>query len=240
MSTTPSPSILRPALRTIGAVCLVLGPLTFTVADLTSPDASGTPGQLLRSLAGSGGAADAAIVASLASAIFFIAGMFLLLARPLQRGQSLLAAGVGLALYALLANTVLLGVNIAFVAMADPSLDGDQMTKLMGIIMSNPIAPVVLGGHLVLVAAFLLYGLGLSRAGIGPVWGAVCIALCGVVDAIGGMVSDAADTWAGLASDTIMITGFATMAWFLQREHRSTPAPDNLEVPVTDRSAPSR
>jgi len=236
MSTTPSPSILGPGLRAIGAVCLVLGPIAFSVAEYAGPDASGSPDQMLAAFSADRIGLAVAIVASLLSVLFFIAGLFLLAARRLERrGRVLLPLGLGITLVAMLANTALLGVNVLFLSMTSPSLDQAQMAALIGSLVANPFAPVLLSGHYVLVVGFVLVGLGLWRAGIGPAWAAWFVALCGVVDAVGGMFGAIGDQIAGAVSDGMMIAGFAVMGWFLLREGvrgRGTAAPVAEETPA--------
>ncbi len=120
---------------------------------------------------------------------------------------------MGLLVGALLMNTLVLGVNVAFIAMADPSMNHGQMIALLQLIGSNPIAPIVLLGHNVLVVALLILGIGFWRAGIGPRWAAAAIALCGPVDIIGGFIpSEAAGIVASALSNALFIAGFAAQA----------------------------
>ncbi|WP_156138807.1 hypothetical protein [Microbacterium mangrovi] len=112
-------------------------------------------------------------------------------------------------------------MNIAFQALAAPSLDRAQMVHATEQIMASPLAPVALTGHYVLVLAAVMLGVGFWRAGVGPRWAAIAIALCGPVDALAGVFGSAGDLVGGILSNALLIGGFAAEAWFLVREERA-------------------
>ncbi|MGN8024815.1 hypothetical protein [Microbacterium sp. 22242] len=229
----PAPAVAGPALRTLGAVCLVLGPVAFAVAEYSAPGASpGDPAAMLAAIGEHSVGAATAIVATLLSAFFFIAGICLLAGRRFTRGRVLVPTGIGLVLWSLLSNTLLLGLNVAFIAMADPSLDRGQMSALMRVIGGSPLAPVALSGHDVLVVAFVALGVGFWRAGLGPRWAGAAIALCGLVDLAGGFFGEMGDLVGSILSNGLMIAGFAAEGWFLAREATRAPA-EAVAIPVS-------
>jgi hypothetical protein len=214
--------MLTPTARALAAASLLLGPVLFAVAEFASPDVSGSPDQMLAAIAADRAGITVSIVASLLSAFFLITGVFLLGRRPSIRGRVLIGAGTGVILWAMLTNTVLLGVNIMFLSMTDPSLDPGQMAKLLDALNANPLAAVVLTGHYVLVVGAVLLGLGLWRAHIGPVWAAVFIAVCGLVDAVGDFFGPVGGVVGGGVSDAMLIVGFGAVGWFLLRDRRES------------------
>jgi|GEM_PF-3074926 len=229
----PAPPVAGPALRMLGTVCLVLGPVAFAVAEYSAPGASPEdPTAMLAAIGEHSVGAATAIVATLLSAFFLIAGICLLTARRFTRGRVLVASGIGLVLWALLSNTVLLGVNAAFIAMSDPSLDRGQMSTLLGVIGGSPLAPVALSGHGLLVVAFVVLGIGFWRAGLGPRWAGAAIALCGLADVAGGFFGETGDLVGSVLSNGLMIAGFAAEGWFLAREAMRAPA-EAVAIPAS-------
>jgi hypothetical protein len=224
--------MLSPVARALAAASLVLGPVLFAVAEFASPDIEGGSAQMLAAIGDHRTGMLVSIAASLLSAFFLVAGVFLLGRTPSAKGRALIGTGTGLILWAMLADTALLGVNIVFVAMTDPSLDSAQMERLIGVITTNPMGLALITGHYVLVAGYVLLGLGLWRAHIGPVWAAVFIAACGLIDALGDFFGPVGGIVVGGVSDAMLIAGFGAMGWFLLRDKVPTPAPVPAAVPA--------
>ena len=215
---TPSPAVIGPVPGALGAVCLVLGPVAFAVAEYASPEGSDDPAGILSNFATHSTGVTVSIIASLASSFFLLAGLHALLARPLTRGRAVLPMGLALMLWSVVTNTLLVGVSVAFQGLSDPSLDSGQMREAVIAIMANPLAPLALTGHYVMVFAALALGIGFWRAGIGPRWAAVAVAACGLVDAAGGYLGPVGEVVGSILSNALIITGFAAEAWFLVRE----------------------
>ena len=215
----PAPTVLGPVGRAVGAATLVLGPLCFAAAESLTQQGTDDPNRILDTLAAHHGATAASILLSVVSAAFLIWGLFAVAGRRLTRGRLLVPVGLALALWAMLANTLLLGVNVAFLAMSDPTLDRGAMVTAVNTVQHSPLGPVALTGHFVLVIAFLVLGIGFWRAGIGPRWAAALVALCGVVDATEDLWGSAGHVLVGIViSDGMMTAGFAAIAWFLLRQ----------------------
>ena len=123
----PAPSVLGPVGRAVGAASLILGPLCFAAAESLTQEGTDDPNRILDTLAGHPGATAASILLSVVSAAFLLWGLFAVAARRLTRGRLLVPVGLALALWAMLANTLLLGVNVVFLAMSDPTLDRGAM-----------------------------------------------------------------------------------------------------------------
>ena len=107
----------------------------------------------------------------------------------------------------------------------------------------SPLAPIAITGHYVLVIAFVLLGIGFWRAGIGPRWAAVLIALCGVVDSAEGLLGSTGHMLLGIViSDGMLIAGFAAVGWHLLREatEASTHATDRATTTPRSNSAAVR
>lgn len=211
--------------RTIAAVCLMLGPVAFAIAEFASPEADATdPAAMLPAYAAHASGVTTSIVASLASAFLLLAGLSVLVANRRIRSRALVPTGMALVLWSMLANTLLLGVNAVFLAMSDPALDGSAMAAAVSRTTASPIAPLALTGHYVLVLGLLVLGIAFWRSGVGPRWAAVAIASCGVVDAVGGALGPSGELVGGIVSNALFIAGFAAQGWFLLREPRHTPA----------------
>ncbi len=223
----PAPVVLGPARRAVGAACLLLGPLCFTAAEALTQEGTDDPNQILTQLAANPGATAGSIMLSLLSAAFFLWGLFAVAARRLTRGRVLVSSGLAMTLWAMLANTLLLGVNVAFLAISGPGLDRGAMISAIKAVERSPLAPIAITGHYVLVIAFVLLGIGFWRAGIGPRWAAVLIALCGVVDSAEGLLGSTGHMLLGIViSDGMLIAGFSAVGWHLLREATEASTPD--------------
>ncbi|QGF23180.1 hypothetical protein [Raineyella fluvialis] len=215
-------SFLTPTQRWIAAGCLVAAPLLFAAAEFLSPSGEGTPDQLLDALAAASRTAPLGLVAGLLSSAFFVPGLFGLLSRPMARGRLLAEAGLTLLYYGLLANIALGGLNVMFLAMADPRMDRAAMVQLFDRMTREPVVGPLLAGHYLMALGALLLGLGLWRGGVGPRWAAAAVGLSGVTDAALGMV--APDLVASVVSNGLLIGGFVAYAWTVSRESRPTTA----------------
>lgn len=228
MPATTAPTVLGPVRRRVGAACLVLGPLCFAGAEMSSPEMGGSADQMLRSVADAAARMPVALGLMVATSIFFVPALFALLSRDLPRGRALVDTGLALCLWSFVTDAALVGVDTVFLAMTDPALDRPAMVRLLGTLMHSPLAPVLLSGHLVLVLGFLLLGAGLWRGGVGPRWAAAAIGLAGVVDWGLSPLGEVSS----IVSDTLLVAGFGAYAWLLLREGR----PDHATVAQPSRA----
>ena len=216
MPATTAPTVLGPVRRRVGAACLVLGPLCFAGAEMTSPEMGSSADQMLRSVAGAAATMPVTLGLMLATSLFFVPALFALLSRHLPRGRALADTGLALCLWSFVTDAALVGVNTVFLAMTDPVLDRPAMVRLLDTLMHSPLAPVILSGHVVLVLGVLLLGIGLWRGGVGPRWAAVAIGLSGVVDWGLSPLGEVSS----IVSNALLVAGFGAHAWLLVREDR--------------------
>lgn len=205
---------LDPTRRWIGAAGLVLGPVCFAAAEFTGPETSGTSAQMLHDMAGARGPLLVSALLTLLTAVFFVPGLFAMLSRPLARGRWFALAGLGLSLWSFLTNVALVGANAMFWSMTEPGMEPSPMVRLLESLHTNPLAPVMLSGHFVLVLGVLLLGIGLWRAGIGPRWAAAAIGLAGVAD----VALSPFGELGSIVSNALVLAGFGAQAWLLVRE----------------------
>ncbi|SDB92752.1 hypothetical protein GA0111570_10967 [Raineyella antarctica] len=224
-------SFLSPGRRRIAAACLVLAPLLFTTAEFLTPQSDGTPGELLDALAAAGPTATMGLAATLLSSLLFVPGLFGLLSRPMRRGTAIADAGLALLYYGLVANVALVGLNVMFVAMADPAMDRVAMVALFErMTHETTIVIPLLAGHYLMAAGALLLGLGLWRGGVGPRWAAVAVGLAGVTDALLGSVG--LEEVGSVVSNALLVCGFVAYAWLLLHERAEAPIENAAAMPA--------
>lgn len=170
--------------RTVAGTALVLGPVLFAAAELTSLDLTGSSASQVAQLAAHRSQQLASALLSIATAMVLVIGVLGAVHLIRRRGAALGHAAAVFCVYGLVAaHAALGGVNLVFAELASPGLDRTAMVALFDTITHDvAIGAPLLFGHYALVIGVLLLGAALWRGGIGPRWAAVCILLFPVSD----------------------------------------------------------
>ena len=198
--------------RRVAGGCLVLAPLAFAAAELLGPEGTGTARQIFDGWAAHRTAGLVACFAGLAATLLFIPGIFGLVTPLVGRGRRAAHIAVGTILYGLvMAHAALVGVNLVFHAMTDPSLDRNQMVRLGNVLMHEiPVGAPLLLGHYVFAVGLICLGIAIIRSQAHPRWTGVAIIAGLVCDMVLGSLPLPADIGA-VVSDALLVAGFATI-----------------------------
>lgn len=156
--------------RRVAGACLVLAPLAFSAAELLGPEANGTPRQVLDAWAVHRTAGLASCFAGLLATLLFLPGIFGLVTPIVDRGRRAAHIALTAMLYGLvMAHAALVGVNLVFHAMTDPSLDRNQMVLLAHVLMHEvPVGAPLLLGHYVFAVGVVSLAIAVIRSGAHP------------------------------------------------------------------------
>jgi hypothetical protein len=221
--------------RTVAGTALVLGPVLFAAAELTSLDLTGSSAHQVAQLAAHRSQELASSLLSIATAMVLVIGVLGAVHLIRRRGAALGHAAAVFCLYGLVAaHAALGGVNLVFAELASPALNRTSMVALFDTITHDAAvgAPLLLG-HYALVIGILLLGAALWRGGIGPRWAAVCILLFPVSDILLSVLPlGEAAAW---ISNAFGIVGFgalglATLRLTDAEWDAPTPAPEPVTV----------
>lgn len=216
-SRTASPSSASRFRRTVAGAALLLGPVLFAAAELSSPALSGTSAQQLAQLGAQRNQQVASSLLSIATAMVLLVGVLGAVHLVRRRGAGLAHAAAIFCVYGLVAaHAALAGVNLVFAELGSPSLDRSSMVALYDTITHDAAlgAPLLLG-HYALVIGVILLGIALWRGAVGPRWAAVCIVLYPVSDVLLSFVpvGDAGE-W---ISNGLGIAGLGALGLFVLR-----------------------
>lgn len=199
--------------RTVGGLCLILGPVLFAIVEITYPggSGSGSVAQQLDTFARNQNLVLADIYLGIASAILFIPGVFALLHVTRMRGAVLGHVAAILAIAGVcLAHLSLAGLNLMLWAMAGPGVDHQAMAAFLDHARQNPAALPLVMGHELFALGVILFGIAVWRSGFGYRWAGPAIAIGVVLDIVGGTIG-VPDLLMAILSDGIFVTGLAAV-----------------------------
>ena len=199
--------------RVVAGLCLVAAPLLFAVAEIATPQPSGSATAQLASFAQHRGPLLAGVLCGLASSMCFVPTLFGLLHQIRTRGVAYAHVAAALIIYGLVTQAALAGINAMFWVMTKPGMNHAAMVNLLnGLQHGSAVAGApLLAGHYLFAIGMVLLGVAVWRARLAPRWAAILVALWPVSDVA---LSPAGDT-ASLISDAIGIIGFAALGWRL-------------------------
>jgi hypothetical protein len=202
-------------MKTAGT-CLIAAPLAFAGAEVLAPESGGTGGQMLSSFAAGRTEGLVAALLGILSVLLFIPGVFGMLAAIGARGRRWANGAVAAIIYGLVtAHAALSGINVTFYAMTDPSLDRNQMVRLMDVLMNTPSAglPLLLG-HEVFGLGIIALGIAVIRSRVFPRWTGVALILWLATDVTFGMLP-VTHILGDITSDAFGVAALATIGWHL-------------------------
>jgi hypothetical protein len=200
--------------RVVAGLCLVAAPLLFAVAEVITPQPSGSAAAQLASFAQHRDQLVVGVLCGLASCICFVPALFGLLHRIRHRGVVYAHVAAALIIYGLVTQAALFGINVMFWVMTKPGMNHAAMVNLLNGLEQHGsaiAAAPLLAGHYLFAIGVVLLGVAVWRARLAPRWAGILVALWPVADVA---LSSVGDT-ASLASDAIGIAGFAALSWRL-------------------------
>ena len=211
MQLDPSATVAAFRRRVAGA-CLVLAPLAFAAAELLGPEGNGTPRQVFDAWVAHPTAGLVSCFAGLLATLLFVPGIFGLVTPLVDRGRRAAHIAVAAMLYGLvMAHAALVGVNLVFHAMTDPSLDRVQMVRLGGVLMHEvPVGAPLLLGHYVFAIGVVSLAIAIIRSRAHPRWTGFALIAGLVSDMVLGSLPLPADIGA-VVSEALLVAGFATI-----------------------------
>lgn len=193
--------------------CLVLAPLAFAAAELLAPEVTGSSASATYdAFAADRTGAVWATMFGLLSTILFLPALFGLLTPAVRRGSRWGHAALAAAIYGLvMAHAALGGVDLAFWAMTDPTLDRSTMLALLRVIMGNPAvgAPLLIG-HYILGLAIVSLGVAMIRSRLFPRWTGYAVVASLVVDMVLGTLPVPGEI-ADVLSDGLLVAGLGAV-----------------------------
>ena len=199
--------------RTVAGTCLVLAPLAFAAAELLAPEVKGSSASATYvAIAADRTGAVWATMFGLLSTILFLPALFGLLTPVVRRGSRWGHAALAATIYGLvMAHAALGGVNLAFWAMTDPSLDRSQMIALLRVIMGTPAvgAPLLIG-HYVFGLGIVALGVAMIRSRLFPRWTGYAVVASLVVDMVFGALPVPGEI-ADVLSDGLLVAGLGAV-----------------------------
>lgn len=204
--------------RVVAGLCLVTAPLLFAVAEIATPQPSGSAAAQLTSFAQHRHLLVIGVLCGLASSMCFVPALFGLLHKIRDRGVVYAHVAAALIIYGLVTQAALGGINVMFWVMTKPGMNHAAMVNLLnGLQHGSAVAAApLLAGHYLFAVGVVLLGIAVWRARLAPRWAGILVALWPVADVA---LSSAGDL-ASLISDAIAIAGFAALGW------RTLTAPD--------------
>lgn len=198
--------------RRVAGACLILAPLAFAAAELLGPEGNGTPRQVLDAWAAHRTAGLLSCFAGLLATLLFLPGIFGLVTPLVDRGRRAAHIAVTAMLYGLvMAHAALVGVNLVFHAMTDPSLDRNQMVRLVNLLMHEvPVGAPLLLGHYVFAIGVVSLAIALIRSGAQPRWTAFALIVGLICDMVLGSLPLPADIGA-IVSEAFLVVGFGAI-----------------------------
>jgi|tagenome__1003787_1003787.scaffolds.fasta_scaffold20930000_3 hypothetical protein len=202
--------------RRVGAVTVVLAPVLFAVAELTSPTEGDDPAADLGTQAVHHGQLLLSIGSGLLASILFIPAFFALMNPVRRRGTALAHLGGGMALVGnALSGLALAGVDFMLYEASAPGVDRATVSRFLAHATKDPVGAPLLIGHFLFALGIVLLAAGLYRAGVGPRWAAVLLGLAPLLDAVMGTIGVEETFVTAGATDALLIAGAAGLAWWL-------------------------
>ena len=199
--------------RVVAGLCLVAAPLLFAVAEIATPQPSGSAAAQFASFAQHRNQLLVGVLFGLASAMCFVPALFGLLHKIRHRGVVYAHVAAALIIYGLVTLAALDGINAMFWVMTKPGMNHAAMVNLLnGLQHGSAVAgaPLLVGHYLFAIGEVLL-GIAVWRARLAPRWAGILVALWPVSDVA---LSSAGDL-ASLVSDAIGVARLAALGWRL-------------------------
>jgi hypothetical protein len=197
----------------VAGVCLVLAPLAFAAAELLAPEVTGSSASATYdAFAADRTGSVWATMFGLLSTILFLPALFGLLTPVVRRGSRWGHAALAATIYGLvMAHAALGGVNLAFWAMSDPSLDRSAMLALLRVIMGSPAvgAPLLIG-HYIFGLGIVALGVAVIRSRLFPRWTGYAVIASLLVDMVLGTLPVPGEI-ADVLSDGLLIAGMGAI-----------------------------
>jgi Domain of unknown function (DUF4386) len=200
--------------RVVAGLCLVIAPLLFAVAEIATPQPSGSAATQLASFSQHRDQLLVGVLCGLASSMCFIPALFGLLHQIRTRGVVYAHLAAALIIYGLVTDTALGGINGMFWVMTKPGMNHAAMVNLLNGLEQHGSAVLgapLLAGHYLFAVGMVLLGVAVWRARLTPRWAGILVALWPVSDVALSSAGDAAS----LVSDVIAVAGFAALGWRL-------------------------
>ena len=225
--------------RVVAGVCLVAAPLLFAVADIATPQPSGSAAAQLASFAQHRNQLVVGVLCGLASSMCFVPALSGMMHKIRTRGVVYAHATAALIIYGLMTDAALGGINVMFWVMTKPGMNRPAMVTLLNSLEqhgSAVLAAPLLAGHYLFAVGVVLLGVAVWRARLVPRWAGILVALWPVCDVA---LSSAGDT-ASLVSGAIGIVGFAALGWrLLTAPDASWDAPPEITAQPAPQPHPS-
>jgi Domain of unknown function (DUF4386) len=199
--------------RVVAGLCLVAAPLLFAVAEIATPQPSGSAAAQFASFAQHRDQLLVGVLSGLASAMCFVPALFGLLHKIRHRGVVYAHVAAALIIYGLVTQAALDGINAMFWVMTKPGMDHAAMVNLLnGLQHGSAVAGApLLAGHYLFAIGVVLLGIAVWRARLAPRWVGILVALWPVSD----VALSSAGELASLVSDAIGVAGLAALGWRL-------------------------
>jgi Domain of unknown function (DUF4386) len=197
--------------RVLAGLCLVAAPVLFAVAEVATPQPSGSAAAQLASFAQHRNLLLIGVLCGLASTMLFVPALFGLLHRIRSQGVVYAHIAGALIIYGLVTNAASFGINVMFWVMTKPGMNRGPMVSLLNGLAhgSAALGAPVLAGHYLFAVGMVLLGVAVWRSRLAPHWAGILVALWPVTDVA---LSSAGDI-GSLVSDAVGIVGFAALGW---------------------------
>jgi len=195
--------------RVVAGLGLVAAPLLFAVAEIATPQPSGSAAAQLASFAQHRHLLLVGLLCGLASTMCFVPALFGLLHTIRDRGVVYAHVAAALIIYGLVTQAALGGINVMFWAMTKPGMNHAAMVNLLNSLEhgSAVAGAPLLAGHYLFAVGVVLLGIAVWRARLAPRWAGILVALFPISD----VALSAAGDISSLISDAIGVVGFAAL-----------------------------
>ena len=224
--------------RVVAGLCLVAAPVLFAVAEIATPQPSGSAAAQLATFAQHREQLVVGVLCGLASSMCFVPALFGLLHKIRDRGVVYAHVAAALIIYGLVTQAALGGINVMLWVMTKPGMNHGAMVNLLnGLQHGTAVAGApLLAGHYLFAVGVVLLGVAVWRARLAPRWAGILVALFPISDVA---LSGAGDI-SSLISDAIGVVGFAALGWrLLTAPDASWDAPPEIAAEATRQPHPS-
>ena len=194
--------------RATVAASLVVGATLTVVSILLMPDFSGGLDESLKAIAAAGSTATISALGFTFSQLFLAVGLVGLAHLLRDRVPVLAALGGTIALLGAFGHAVYGGVNVVMLLMAQDLGALDTHVAVLERGEQGLAIPFMAAGLLGTVLGFILLGVAVWRAGLGPRWVGPAMIFWVVLEFVGSSLSE----WAGYASGVLFAVIFGTLA----------------------------
>jgi hypothetical protein len=231
--------------RRFGAVTVLLAPVLFAVAELTSPTEGDDPGGDLGIQAAHHGQVLLSIGAGLLASILFIPAFFALMNPVRRRGTVLTHLGGGMGLLGnALSGLALAGVDFILYEASAPGVDRAALSRFLGHATKDPVGAPLVIGHYLFAIGLILLAVGLYRARIGYRWAVGLLGVAPLLEAVAGSIGVPETIALSGGIDLLLVAGAAGLGWWLLTTSNAawegTPAVQDEPAAALDLAADGR